>query len=186
MSASKSIPSAPSDNKPSSIIQSPRKVLQIRADVQASQSIRLDQAGAIKVLNGSSLVAKGDWKAPGKKVLAIISSTFTDTMHERNAILGEVLWELRREIKSQGSDAELQFVDMRYGVRDENTLEHDTWLACAREIERCRKESEGTFFISLQAHKYGYQMAPKRIARDIFDAVYAKTDASIKLCELPH
>ena len=88
-------------------------------------------------------------------------------------------------MKDRGFDIELQFVDMRYGVRDENTLEHETWLACAVELERCKRESEGTFFISLQAQKYGYRMAPKRIAREKYDAVFAAISQKMKLCEVP-
>ena len=106
------------------------------------------------ILNGSALVSGEVLNVPGNKILAIISSTFTDTMQERNAILGVILMDLRAEMESKGFEAlELQFVDMRYGVRDENTLEHDTWLACSLEIERCRNVSKGTFFISLQSQK---------------------------------
>ena len=48
---------------------------------------------------------------------------------------------------------EIIFVDMRWGVRDENTLEHRTWIECARELDRCMEESSGVFFLSLQSYK---------------------------------
>jgi hypothetical protein len=44
-----------------------------------------------------------------------------------------------------------------------------TWLECAREIDRCRDESGGIFFISLQSEKYGYCPLPKSIPKDIFE-----------------
>jgi hypothetical protein len=65
---------------------------------------------------------------------------------------------------------------MRWGVRDENTSDHMTWIACSRyglkrsthlaiaaitrfyviycrALEWCKEESSGVFFFSLQADK---------------------------------
>ncbi len=58
---------------------------------------------------------------------------------------------LRKQGVPEG--VEVTFVDMRWGVRDENTQDHQTWIACSREIERCRDQSDGVFFISLQGDK---------------------------------
>ena len=140
---------------------------------------------------------------PGRVLLMIISSTFTDTHPERNLILGEISKELQKYGQDKG--IEIKFVDMRYGgeslcflftslycgslliininiiimltsvsascsfyiytphlnhstisstisrtVRDDNTLDHMTWLACKAEIERCFRLSAGYAFISLQ------------------------------------
>jgi len=147
---------------------------------------RFSRADVTRALDGTTLVTSDAFKAPGKQIIAIISSTFTDTMYERNLILGPILISLREEIISRGYDIEIQFVDMRYGVRDENTLEHETWLACALEIERCRRESEGTFFVSLQSQKYGYQMAPKRIPCEKLHSSLATMNADMKLTDLPY
>ena len=117
--------------------------------------------GIQSYLNGSSLLLLNKkMKLPCRKLVVFVSSTFTDTMHERNLMLSSILQDLKGEIKAKDYDIDIQFVDMRYGVRDENTLDHDTWEACAVEIIRCYEESEGTFFISLVADKYGYEMAP--------------------------
>ena len=43
----------------------------------------------------------------------------------------------------------------RYGMRDDNTKNHDTWYHCKKVIEWCFEESSGLFFLSLQAEKYG-------------------------------
>ena len=65
------------------------------------------------------------------------------------------------------------FVDMRYGVRDENTLDHMTWLACKAELKSCFNESSGMYFLSLQSSKYGYQPIPKYIPQGLLDEIYA-------------
>jgi WD40 repeat protein len=50
---------------------------------------------------------------------------------------------------------------MRFGVKDENTLDHMTWVACKEAIQQCYEGSDGLFFLSLQADRYGYLPLPK-------------------------
>jgi hypothetical protein len=85
--------------------------------------------------------------------MVFFSSTFTDTHQERNILQDEILKRLKEYVVSRDSNVVVSFVDMRWGVKDENTLDHQTWLACSEEIERCREESDGIFFMSLQSHK---------------------------------
>ena len=92
-------------------------------------------------------------QAPTSKVRIFCSSTFTDTHKERNKLLGEVYKKMRAEAEGLGID--FSFIDMRYGVRDENTMDHLTWEACKAELVRCRQESAGIFFLTLQGEKYG-------------------------------
>lgn len=99
--------------------------------------------------------------------MIFFSSTFTDTHRQRDILQKEILPALRTEAHPEG--IEITFVDMRYGVRDENTIDHHTWTACSREIERCRHSSEGIFFISLQAEKYGYTPLPRCIEKHALD-----------------
>jgi hypothetical protein len=91
------------------------------------------------------------WRPLKSKLMVFFSSTFTDTHRERDILQNEVLPSLQKKGAPEG--VEITFVDMRWGVRDENTLDHQTWIACSREIERCREESNGIFFISLQGDK---------------------------------
>ena len=65
--------------------------------------------------------------------------------------MNEVLTRLRERARSQ--NIEITFVDMRWGIRDENTLDHRTWIECKREIVRCYDDSWGIFFVSLQSEK---------------------------------
>ena len=91
------------------------------------------------------------WKRYTWLINALVSSTFTDTGLERDFLMNELSPQLRRLGRSHGID--FTFVDMRWGVRDENTMEHMTWLACCQEIERCRSMSIDIFFMSLQVLK---------------------------------
>lgn len=87
---------------------------------------------------------------------------------ERNFLIKVLQKKLKDMGRSFGID--FTFVDMRWGVRDENTLDHLTWLSCLRELERCEEESLGIFFLSLQSHKYGYCPLPKFIPKSNFES----------------
>jgi len=93
----------------------------------------------------------GIWRTPLWCLRVFVSSTFTDTHVERNILMNEILPELRT--RARGLDIEVTFVDMRWGVRDENTLDHMTWVACSKMLESCRETSCGLFFLSLQSEK---------------------------------
>ena len=111
------------------------------------------------------------WRQPSDKLAVFISSTFTDTDRERNVLLEKILPDVRAEGRAAG--IEVVFVDMRFGVRDENTLDHQTWIACKRELERCHRESAGIFFLSLQGDKYGYRPLPRALSRDVAEVALA-------------
>lgn len=108
------------------------------------------------------------WRPPRSKLLVFVSSTFTDTHDERNIILEKILPQLRQRGKETGIEVTF-IIDMRWGVRDENTLDHMTWISCERELIRCYEESAGLFFLSLQSEKYGYMPLPKHLPKDAFE-----------------
>jgi hypothetical protein len=85
------------------------------------------------------------------QLIFIGSSTFTDTQIERDILMKEIVPILREKARPYGID--VVDVDMRWGVKDENTDHHMTWLACSQIIERCRLSSKGVFFVSLQSLK---------------------------------
>lgn len=104
-----------------------------------------------------------------------------------------------RDWKQRGQIAgvDLTFVDMRWGVRgrlqhnlvepfncginlDEETLDHQTWIACSAEIDRCRRESSGLFFVSLQSEKYGYTPLPRTIDKPQYEERYATLADEVK------
>ena len=126
--------------------------------------------------------------APKGKIKIIFSSTFTDTEAERDCVLEELSV---LQAKGRESGVYVVFVDMRYGVKDENTQDHLTWIACADQIRRCFEESDGLFFVSLQGDKYGYMPLAKYLpvtARNptwsaavlsLFDAWYSLDENAI-------
>ena len=130
-----------------------------------------DSKGAYRTTNSI-------WKFKQWQMLVFISSTFTDTRLERNILLDDILPELRRHGIPHG--VEVTFVDMRWGIRDEHTLKHRTWLECQRELQRCRDESCGLFFLSLQSHKYGYRPLPRTIDHAAFERVINSSNEDIK------
>jgi len=115
---------------------------------------------------------------PKAKLMMVISSTFTDTHLERNILLEKILPNLQKQGHQQ--NISVIFMDMRYGMKDTNTLDHMTWIACAREIRRCYQESDGLFFISLQGDKYGYMPLPKHINQTIFEKKSEEWDSYTK------
>lgn len=121
------------------------------------------------VLQGgfSSLPSNVEWKVPTFKLLVFVSSTFTDTQAERNFLMDELIFEMRALAKPLG--VQVIFVDMRWGVRDENSCDHKTWVECSNALNWCKTESMGIFFLSLQADKYGYTPLPKTISKEAWD-----------------
>ena len=89
-----------------------------------------------KVLCGDFVCAKNileKWMKPHDVLVMFVSSTFTDTMIERNILLQNVLPELRKKGREQGVEA--RFVDMRYGIQDDSTVHQLTWKLCVEQLE---------------------------------------------------
>ena len=99
--------------------------------------------------------------------MLFVSSTFTDTHLERDRLQESILPKLRSIARL--SDIAVVIYDMRWGVRDENTADHFTWVGCHDELQNCVQGSDGKFFLSLQSNKYGYCMLPKAIPKLVLD-----------------
>ena len=126
------------------------------------------------------------WKRLSFKLIVFLSSTFTDTQRERNFLINElhpILSQLGRLY-----NIEVIFVDMRWGLVDENTIDHLTWISCSAELERCREESSGLFFLSLQCEKFGYCPLPKYLSKEHFESrISEASDSDRELaCEWYH
>jgi WD40 repeat protein len=102
---------------------------------------------------------------PKKKLMIFVSSTFVDTGLERDILHRKILPDLQK--KARQHEIEVVFYDMRFGVKDENTLDHMTWVTCKEAIQQCHEGSDGMFFLSLQADRYGYLALPKHLDKDI-------------------
>jgi WD40 repeat protein len=119
---------------------------------------------------------------PKKKLMVFVSSTFLDTNLERDILHRKILPDLQK--KAQQYEVQVIFYDMRFGVKDENTKDHMTWVACKEAIEQCHEGSDGLFFLSLQADRYGYRPLPKYLDQHVLlEAVNEKghTEESLKV-----
>ncbi len=97
-----------------------------------------------------------------KLVRIFTSSTFTDTLVERNMLMERVYPRLKTYCKDY-HNLEFQVVDMRWGVRDESTDEHKTADLCMTEIDRCQQLSLGPNFVTFLCQKYGFRPLQVRI-----------------------
>ena len=104
-----------------------------------------------------------------RAVKVFLCSTFSDTIQEWNFFHQDVAPYLKLCARNRGID--LVFVDMRFGNRDEDALREEIVLA---ELQRCKTESSGIFFLVLTGNKYGLRRAPARIPRDDFESLVAK------------
>jgi Domain of unknown function (DUF4062) len=122
------------------------------------------------VLNGNfseSVILQALKMIPKAKLVVFFSSTFTDTFAERDDLMSELLQIIQKRVALLG--IEVTFVDMRFGIKDENTKGHLTWAACRDQILYCYEQSSGLFFVSLQGRKYGYCPLPKEIDQKVLD-----------------
>ena len=115
--------------------------------------------------------AKGDYcTLPVEKsnLFAIfVSSTFTDTEEERNLLIEDVQPYFRDLCSLFGY--EFRFCEMRWGVREEASEDHQTVSLCMQELSRCQKESCGINFITFLCDKYGYCPFPSHIQEREFE-----------------
>jgi hypothetical protein len=95
-----------------------------------------------------------EWEPLPFTLMFFASSTFTDTQKERTLLIEKIVPKMRKQLHDNGEDGiSVLSMDMRFGVRDENTFDHQTWIACQKELKRCSRLSSGIFFLSLQSDK---------------------------------
>lgn len=79
------------------------------------------------------------WSLPSKEIAIFFSSTFTDMSTERDLLMEDVYPYLREFCRRLGYN--FSVADMRWGVRDEMTDEHQAVEICVTEVQRCRFET---------------------------------------------
>ncbi|EGD81115.1 hypothetical protein PTSG_11152 [Salpingoeca rosetta] len=90
-----------------------------------------------------------------------LSSTFTDTEVERNALIEDVY----PYLKSLGQRLRVQVYqssEMRWGIRSEASAAHET-------SERCQQESSGLIYVLILANKCGFRPFPAKIPEEEFN-----------------
>ncbi|ELU16966.1 hypothetical protein CAPTEDRAFT_23665, partial [Capitella teleta] len=91
------------------------------------------------------------------------SSTFTDTIEERNMLMEEVYPRLKDYCRSKYGLEFQVVVDMRWGVRDEAADDHITTSLCLQEIAKCQADSIGPNFVTFLGQRHGYRPFPSTI-----------------------
>jgi hypothetical protein len=89
-----------------------------------------------------------------------VSSTFSDLKEERNALQKHVFPKLRELCMQHG--CHFQAIDLRWGIREEATLDQQTMKICLEEIARCQKVTPRPNFIVLLVDRYGWRPLPTR------------------------
>ena len=84
-----------------------------------------------------------------KTIRIFISSTFKDMNDERNYLTDKIFPRLQHEAKSKGIN--LKFIDLRWGITEEEAKQGRVIETCLREIDECRP-----FFIGLLGERYGW------------------------------
>jgi hypothetical protein len=102
-------------------------------------------AGGFNALPSSSL-----WRPPNWKVAIYVSSADTDCQRERE-MLAQLLPLKKAKFAESGIDVEM--VDMRSGFKFDGEWDVDCWKYRRAAMERCREESQGLCFITLQSNK---------------------------------
>ena len=98
-----------------------------------------------------------------------VSSTFDDTLHERNFILEDVIPYVKECARKRGLDLALS--EMRFGIREKASSNNRTLEICLDELRNCQEVSAGLNFILISCDKYGFRACPYRIAQVEFDAL---------------
>lgn len=76
------------------------------------------------------------WSLQTREIAVFLSSTFTDMAVERDLLMDDVYPYLREFCRRLGYH--FSVADMRWGVRDDMTDEHQAVEICVAEVQRCR------------------------------------------------
>ena len=87
-----------------------------------------------------------------REIRVFLSSTFRDMNPERDYLLTQVFPELRKKARERG--VTLIEIDLRWGIREEDSHNGMTVELCLQEIDRCRKNPP--FFIGFLGERYGW------------------------------
>nr|XP_046248190.1 NACHT domain- and WD repeat-containing protein 1 [Scatophagus argus] len=111
-------------------------------------------------------------KTRSNVIRVFISSTFTDMSSERKALLEKAYPEVLAFCRSLGFVFEV--VDLRWGIRNISSGDHEACEIFLQEIRNCKKVSAGPAFIGLLGNRYGHRGLPRLIPEKQFEALLSK------------
>lgn len=114
---------------------------------------------------------------PSRTIRVFLSSTFSDMIPERNALMEHVYPQLKNFCRQQYR-LEFQMIDLRWGIREQSHDDHTIIDFCLKEIENCKKVSLGPSFVVLIGQKYGYRPFPPTINAREFETIRDELVAS--------
>jgi hypothetical protein len=112
---------------------------------------------------------ESEFKTENRVVRFFVSSTFDDTLHERNFLLEDVIPYVMECAQNRGLDIALS--EMRFGIREKASADNRTLEICLDELRHCQQVSAGLNFILIAGDKYGFRPCPYRIDKEQFDAL---------------
>ena len=115
---------------------------------------------------------------PSKTFRVFVSSTFSDLKAERNALQDDVFPKLKKLCLQNG--CRFQAIDLRWGVREEASLDQKTMSICLKEIKRCQEITPRPNFIVLLGDRYGWQPLPFEIPEAEFEEILTRISSTEK------
>jgi NACHT domain- and WD repeat-containing protein len=104
-------------------------------------------------------------------VRVFLSSTFTDTVHERAVLLRCVHPVVQYYARKLNFEVVLS--EMRFGIRQSLSDDNKTSEVCMAELERCAEESASLSYMLFVRNKYGFRPPPRRVPRVDMQAMLA-------------
>ncbi|XP_072023467.1 NACHT and WD repeat domain-containing protein 2-like [Amphiura filiformis] len=105
-------------------------------------------------------------KRHGRECWVFVSSTFTDTRHERDLLMEDVYPYIRDYCREIGLS--FNVVDFRWGIRATACNQHLSAQICLKEVQRCKENSVGPFFVGILGQKYGWRPIPYTLPETLY------------------
>jgi hypothetical protein len=123
--------------------------------------------------DAAALLSSSWFEQDGKQrvIRVFLSSTFTDTVHERAVLLRCVLPAVQRYARKL--NFEVVFSEMRFGIRKLLSDDNKTSEVCMAELERCAEESASISYMLFVRNKYGFRPPPRKVPQVDMDAMLA-------------
>ncbi|XP_039984385.1 NACHT domain- and WD repeat-containing protein 1 [Xiphias gladius] len=111
-------------------------------------------------------------KTSSSMIRVFVSSTFTDMSSERKALLEKAYPEVLSFCRSLGLVFEV--VDLRWGIRNVTSGDHESCEIFLREIQSCKRISAGPAFVALLGNRYGHRAIPRLVPEKQFEVLLSK------------
>ena len=121
-----------------------------------------------------AVVLRSSWFELDSKqrvIRVFLSSTFTDTVHERAVLLRCVHPVV--QCYARKLNFEVVLSEMRFGIRKSLSDDNKTSEVCMAELERCAEESASMSYMLFVRNKYGFRPPPRKVPRVDMEAMLA-------------